>query len=661
MVNHNLKIERVKIDGYWSLDHKFNNGLNAVITANKHGKSSLLKLIFRALGFNDKRTNELKNNCSKVLLELCINDKKKVIQMITKENNTKLSISNDKDIDDVEDDDFQSISISKLQEIIETELGLIPYNYRFPLEKKDKLNNLGQAYRAFYLMQNHEHEIICNFKAQDVRRNIIQSWLRNPTQSNQFEDKDIDFSVKIKEKKKDISLSKRNIKKRIRQLENSSKIYNLNNQSDEIDYQNIESLELMHEDTINSINLNHNKKKKFQKILEKYYDQVKSDSQLKEIEIEIEKLDKSIDAIKEEKIKMELKFQNKNRKCEKQNEYLIEIKNRLDIRDYKIPLQIFNPSTACDRCGRDLPNERNSWEKEDPPRCTLCGRKRDENLIKHDLLKKRVGDVEEKIADLKKELDTFNQNINEKNSKIQLLKSKIQKKYEEKENKRQDLIKEKVAEIFRNLEQEDNALGKLIERRNIIKEIIDDSKSIPKDKDDIKVLKKEKKGYEHEINISKRIETDWLAFIKEFMIEVLLEDEQPREIELEYSTYLPIIDNRTWRNLVPNEKQMFNYAMYYAFLKCSLIHDIKFPRILIWDCWRTGELDEWKSKRIGNMFQKLSQEFDDEFQMIICTADNLIKDYVPQENILCREDSDEIEEYLFLVNGVITHSRKERE
>lgn len=467
--------------------------------------------------------------------------------------------------------------------------------------------------------------------------------------------------MKIKEKKKDISLSKRNIKKRIRQLENSSKIYNLNNQSDEIDYQNIELLELMHEDTINSINLNHNKKKEFQKILEKYYDQVKSDSQLKEIEIEIEKLDKSIDTIKEEKIKMELKFQKKNRKYEKQNEYLIEIKNRLDIRDYKIPLQIFNPSTACDRCARDLPNERNSWEKEDPPRCALCGRKRDENLIKHDLLKKRGGDVEEKIADLKKEIDTFNQNRNEKNSKIQILKNKIQKKYEEKENKRQHLLKEKVAEIFRNLEQEDNALGKLIERRNIIKEIIDDSKSIPKDKDDIKVLEKEKKGYEREISISKIIETDWLAFIKEFMIEVLLEDEQPRKIELEYSTYLPIIDNRTWKNIVPNEKQMFNYAMYYAFLKCSLIHDIKFPRILIWDCWRTGELDEWKSKRIGNMFQKLSQEFDDEFQMIICTADNLIKDYVSQENILCREDSDEIEEYLFLVDGVITHSRKERE
>jgi len=229
-----------------------------------------------------------------------------------------------------------------------------------------------------------------------------------------------------------------------------------------------------------------------------------------------------------------LGYQEIKGKYEKQNEYFIEIKNRLDIRDYKIPLQIFNPSTACDRCARDLPNERNSWEKEDPPRCALCGRKRDENLVKHDLLKKRVGEVEEKIADLKKDLDTFNQNINEKNSKIQLLKSKVKEKYEEKESKRQHLIKEKVAEIFSNLEQADRALGNLIERKNIIIEIIDDSKSIPKYKEDIKVLKEEKKGYEHEINISKRIETDWLKFIREFMIEVLLEDEQPREVELEY-------------------------------------------------------------------------------------------------------------------------------
>ena len=189
--------------------------------------------------------------------------------------------------------------------------------------------------------------------------------------------------------------------------------------------------------------------------------------------------------------------------------------------------------------------------------------------------------------------------------------------------------------------------------------MIEDIKSIPILKDEIKQLKKEKKENEHEINISKNIQEDWLTFIKDFMIEVLLEDEQPRKIELQYSTYLPIVDNRNWKDLVENERQMYNYGMYYAFLKCSIIHEIKFPKILIWDCWRAGELDNWKSKRIGAIFQKLFHDNKDEFQMIILTADNLIREYIPDENTLLREDSNEREEYLFLVNGGIRYSQKE--
>ena len=99
--------------------------------------------------------------------------------------------------------------------------------------------------------------------------------------------------------------------------------------------------------------------------------------------------------------------------------------------------------------------------------------------------------------------------------------------------------------------------------------------------------------------------------------------------------------------------------MYYAFLICSLKFPIKFPRFLLWDCWASGELDEEKIKRICEVFQELSLETGEEFQMIFSTAVNAVADYVPGDNLLLRNQTADEDQFLFLEKGEITHSRRE--
>ncbi len=88
--SNSLKINRIKIEGIWTLDHKFKRGLNAVISANGHGKTTLIQIILAAIGFKDKRKTEAKKNASKVFVEFLINGELKTVKMDTNEADDRL-------------------------------------------------------------------------------------------------------------------------------------------------------------------------------------------------------------------------------------------------------------------------------------------------------------------------------------------------------------------------------------------------------------------------------------------------------------------------------------------------------------------------------------------------------------------------------------------
>jgi hypothetical protein len=655
-----FKIQRVKLEGEWTFDYQFNNGLNAVITANKHGKTSLLKIIFRTLGFADKRPEELKKKVSKVHLEIEINEKKFVIQMITEGRKSKLQIAEGKQIENVKKRDFQSISGDKLQAFLEEELGLIPYNYRDPLNKKNKLNNLRQAYRAFYLLQNHANEIISNWTATDIRRNVIQSWLRHPDKSNQFEDKSTDYNSQINDLKKELESIKRNINKNIKKvIEICKELYKKDN-SEDLDFKEKEFLTDVKKDLDRLIESKKIEKKRSKDTLANFFKGLNENERFIKIDKEIADIENKIEEKNKKRYILEFNFQKLENKKTFQKEYLLELKNKLDIKDYKIPLKILNPSTACDRCGRDITKKRYIWEKETPPKCALCGRERDENFIKLDILEKRYKSTEEMISKLDLEFNKQLEKTKELYSQIDSLKNKYKEKNKEKEKLKQELINEKISSIFKKIEVGDESLLNLNEQNIILKSLINDVEEIPELEEKIKSKKKEKREYDPNFHFNKKVKDDWLRFIQEFIKEVLLEDREEKRVEISPSTYLPIIDERGWRDLVESEQHIFNLAMYYSFLKCSLIHNIKFPRFLLWDCWKTGELDEWKSKRICKLLLELHKQYKDNFQMIITTADRVIMDFIPKENILTREDSENKEEYLFLENEVISYSKPKK-
>jgi len=218
-VSNILKINRIIIDGIWQFDHSFHSGINAIVVPNGHGKTTLLNIIQDALSLSNssKRKDEPKLKGQKVLIEIELNNKVSTIKMITENNRTNYFILSST-IDKVVDKDFKKKTKDEITSILEEELGLVPYNYRNPKEKKNPLNNLGQAYRGFILIQDHQDEIIADYSAADVRRNVIQSWLRQSRESNEFEDKSVQYTTDIKNKEKELDSFNLFVKRNLNQL-----------------------------------------------------------------------------------------------------------------------------------------------------------------------------------------------------------------------------------------------------------------------------------------------------------------------------------------------------------------------------------------------------------------------------------------------------------
>lgn len=664
MVKSNyLKINRIKIEGIWTLDHEFKGGLNAVITANKHGKTTLIQTILAAIGFSDKRKNEAKKNASKVYLELLLNDKLKTIEMDTNETDkgykTYLYLQDNVNIDGFDQKKSKMISRKDLNGLIEKEIGLNPYIYRDKVNKRYPLNNLNQSYRAFYLMQGKANEIISDYQAQDIRRTVTQSLLRSPKESNVFEDKSTDYGSQIKEKDKEKDAIIRSTNKKQHQIkEYAINIISDKEKIEEIDFNKIESIEKIIIDIDSQINeISKNKNDLINK-LNDIYDNVKNHEIVLKIEKLVEDLDNNKNQTFKESLILEQEINSISKKIQYYQEEIIEINNKLDKRDYSIPLRVHNPTNICDRCGRKLPTSRINLEKQTPPKCALCGRIRDVNLLKPEKLKDRRKIIEETLNIQKNKLN-HNETKNKKVlQKILKIKNSIEEKKNEIENLRKNLTRESTSKILEEYKKIDDELIDWKEKKINVFQYAENLREIPKLNKAISKLRKEKKEYDAKFKFKEKIREDWERNIQFFMKKVGFEDEGDKIIKLDPKTMLPTIDGKSWKNdLVDNEKHLYNLGMYYSFLKCSLIHQIKYPRFIVWDCWKTGELDKEKAKRIGKILKDLNEKYSNDFQMIIFTADEIIEGYIPPENVLKRKFTKEKEEYLFLEKGVIKYSK----
>ncbi len=512
-------------------------------------------------------------------------------------------------------------------------------------------------------MQGKAIEIISDYQAQDIRRTVTQSLLRAPEDSNEFEDKSTDFGSKIKEKEKERETIIRTINKTQHQIkEYAGEIISDKNKINEIDFNKINPIEELISEIDSKINeINESKNLLFNK-LNNIYDDIKTNKDVLKIEKSITDLENKWEDDLKKLLIMEESLNKISNKIRNYEEDKLEISHKLDQRDYSIPLKIYNPTDICDRCGQKLPSQRIKWEKESPPKCALCGRDRDENFLKPEELKNKNKKIEEILNDL-----YIKQNKSEiKYQELLQSKMKITKTIEEKKNEIEDLRKILTGETTKNILEEnriiDDKIIKWKEKKINLSNYTENLRDLPEVKKNISQLKKLKKGFDAKFNFDKKIRNDWEKFVQFFMKKVGFEDEGNKVIELDVKTMLPTIDGKSWKDDLPdNQKHIYNLAMYYAFLKCSIIHSIKYPRYVMWDCWRTGELDKEKSNRIGEILSNLHNEYYKSFQMIIFTADEIIEGYIPPENILKKEFTKEREEYLFLENEVSKYSYPEQE
>jgi len=661
--SNSFKIERIKILGIWSLDHRFNDGLNAIITANKHGKTTLIHIFFAMMGFSDKRSNESKKNASTTYLEVSLNKNLKTIKMETIEGAGKFTtyryIQDGVSIEEYDQEKATKISKDDINGLIEKELGFYPYIFRDKINKKYPLNNLKQAYRAFYLMQGKADEVISDWNATDIRRTVTQSLLRSTEDSNQFEDKSTDFGSIIKEKKteresliRNVNKNQHRIKKIIHEIIHDEKKIN------KIDINSHNSLKKVEKDLNSKINEIDSLKNELLENINEIYDKVKNHEEVLKIQESLRILKEKNEELIKKSVILEQNILAIERRIQFYKEEIIEIDNKLDSKTYVIPLRLHNPSDICDRCGRRISSLRLNWEKESPPKCALCGRERDVNLLRPEQLKKRKRGIEIQSKNIM-------ENFNEKKGELQKLYLEINKTKEmindqikDVESTRKKLTKEMTFGIINKSKIKENELSQHKEKRIYLHEYVENLKNIPCIDEIIKDLKKKKKSYDDEFKFKEEIRKDWEAFVQYFMKEVGFEDEEAKSIELDYKSMLPKIDGKSWKEgLVHNEKHLYNLGTYYAFLSCSLKYAIKYPRFVIWDCWKTGELDKGKSGRIGEILSGLHEKHYNDFQMIIFTADEIIEEYIPSKHVLKREFSKDKEEYLFLENDKIKFSR----
>ncbi len=661
--SNRLKIRRIKIIGKWDLDYICKNGLNAIVAPNKHGKTTFLEIIFKCLGLRDKRNKEAKENADQVFLEFELNNDYWTILMVTtrlseEKYRTTYLIQKNKTIDTFKKNEAEPIKGEDLINLIEKKLNFFPYVYRDKINNKNPLNNLGNVYRSFYLLQGHEQEIITDYAAADTRRIVIQSVLRNVNDSNMFEDRYIDLSNDLKESEAELEFSLRYLREHrtnIIKVLNDQKIKFVDDNLDDI---------LKIKGFITIIKKNMDTLVEDQKICHisilNAQKSSEKDTRLQELSNENrELLNQSVNI----QIDISLKQNQVNDLQKRLNNYkekILDFQNRIRDENFQVPFNYYERTTFCPRCGRDVPNSHLDFEHQIPPKCALCGEKRTLEGFSTEQLNAEIGSYKLKIKEKEVEVEALKANMKTKKENLNALNDTINKKNVEFESLKAGKIESNIKTNLDKLTKINDTTTILTTNINEIKEFssnLEKSIQLPKK---IKSINNTKKKFEAEIKFGKEVEAEWKNSISIFMQQVGLKELGKKVIEIEPSTYLPVIDGKKWKEIDDNDKHIYNLAVYYAFLICSLKFPIKFPRFLLWDCWATAELDAEKIKRICVLFQNLLKQYPNDFQMIFSTAEVGVLPYIEKDKVLLRKQNIDTEEFLFLENGAIKYSQREK-
>lgn len=635
MISNLLYINRIKIDGNWVLDHTFTNGINAIFSDNQRGKTAIVNLIFKGLAINNKTDDICNQNVKELFLEIKLNEKKYTIRNDFSKKR-KIYYTNDWNIDSFELSKPKKIPLEDLKQLIEKEFNINEYK-----RKEDSgtiLNNLGQCYRAFYLMQGQIKEIIARFP--DVRRTVIKSFLRKPNQSNVFKDERLDLKIDRSDLKKVISSFKLNLDRDFTRLMEILKRTDNNERETQFDIENLNQyLNNEKKEYIKNklISLLQSKEILRNSLGQKFNpDYIENNQEIIEIDRDIKNLSNELI-----ELKTQLEIQ-KSLLCEKQTnidnttEKIIDLNRKIEEKEYSFDITIEGLKfSLCPRCERPLSNNMYRREKETIKKCALCNRELipKPNIALHDLevLKLAKGKekkfIESEINQLKSEITKIQKNIIIKDENL-ILKRKSKKDLE-------ILLFSKLQEDLKGkFSQQEDLITTINNSRNDL-EFFNNYDKLYKDfsdhKENLNEINKSLREVKVDLVYEEEVEKFWIKSLELFLAEVTNEEIKVKGFK--DNTGIVKLENI---NKPPDHTfNMMNVGHYYAFLRTSLHYDIKFPRIVFLDCFATEELISPKIKSVIEIFLELKEEYkSSEFQVFLITASPEVLEFNEDIHIL---------------------------
>lgn len=621
MISNLLYLNRIKIDGNWELDHTFTNGINAIFSDNQRGKTTIVNLIFKGLAINNKTDDICNQNVKELFLEIKLNEKKYTIRNDFS-NKRKIYYTNDWNIDSFELSKPKKISLEGLKHLIEKELNINEYK-----RKEDSglvLNNLGQCYRAFYLTQGQIKDIIARYP--DVRRTVIKSFLRKPSQSNIFKDERLDLKYKRSYLEKMISSFKLNLDRDFTRLIEILKRTDDNESDTQFDIENLNQY-------LNNENKEYIKNKlvpllRSKEILRNSLgakfkpDYIENNQEIIEIDRDIKNLSNELIELKTQLEIQKSLLNEKQTNIDNITEKIIDLNRKIEEKEYSFEITIEGLKfSLCPRCVRPISNKMYRREKETIKKCALCNRELVPklNIALHDLevLKLTKGKekkfIESEINKLKIVITKIQKNVIIKDENL-ILKRKKKKDLE-------ILLFSKLHEDLKDkfIQQEDLITTINNSRKDL--EFFNNYDKLYKDfsnhKENLNEINKSLREVKVDLVYEEEVENFWIKSLELFLAEVTNEKIKVKG----FKDNTGIVKLEKINKPPDHTFNMMNVGYYYAFLRTSLHYDIKFPRIVFLDCFATEELISPKIKSVIEIFLELKEEYKrTEFQVFLVTA-----------------------------------------
>jgi len=605
-------IRRLVVDGEVECDLQFKSGVSTIKADNLKGKTSVLRIIKLALTGINKLDDKLRNKVKEIFLEFQMDEKIYTSYMCRyrKRGSRPAWAIYESTLDEVIPGESNPL-ISKRKEIIEffmAQFGLPKITQkkaqRGELESGEKPVGFGDYFRAFYQDQEKGYsEIMSDYHSTKVS---VMSVMMGQYEAK-FQSK---CDKAIDDKGKEIRI----LEKRIQDLESHMRFragrFGFNGDFDT----HLKERKVML-----------SKKKKD---LEELYRQKDAyiESNISSLLEDIDSIESSINGLENQRHDLQLLISDL-----KVNIFQLMKKIRW-LEEEMASTAIFRSYfvKTCPQCRNEISMEKIKLEKE-TQRCALCGNEiePDEDIIstiKNEISegKHNIDELDDRIKEYGKSLKTLTENIKMKKEKrIQL--------YKDKEKAKKRLDRDFIPEIVDLTRETTKTETELSELSYYKQKILENQEKISSRGSELRILKHFEKLLKENIlrkdTSEEQIKKHMEEYLKEFLEIAMGSDfETIKLYDME-----PRIDDMKFEEMPAGEQVRASMALYYGLLMMGLEHNGKLPCFLIVDAPRQQEMQEVDFHKIVRIYRNLDENYGEEVQVIISSADPAVIDATSDE------------------------------